>query len=161
MPVILNALRQAGPPETFRGRPRDEDPWRAAWSEIVHQGTVYTASYAAVPHLVAMCRGADERVRPWLLDLVARVEIGRAQDEAADIPRGLKAPYLRALEGLRGMLADCMGRRWDGAAGCRIAGAFLVINGLPALGEFVMQAPVNRPVDPDSQRDLFPAPDEP
>lgn len=35
------------------------DEWTDRWSYICHQGTVYSASYAAVPLLTAMCLSRD------------------------------------------------------------------------------------------------------
>jgi len=32
----------------------DAEPWFSLWSALAHQGDVYPASFAAVPHVVAM-----------------------------------------------------------------------------------------------------------
>src|SRR5262245_2777864 len=39
-----------------------DEPWHSLWSALCHQGDVYTASYAAVPHIVDIAlnaKGAD------------------------------------------------------------------------------------------------------
>lgn len=47
VPELLRRAEAAGP--DFG------DEWDDLWSYICHQGTVYSASYAAVPTLTAMC----------------------------------------------------------------------------------------------------------
>ena len=33
---------------------RDESAWKELWQELYHQGDIGSASYAAIPHLVAL-----------------------------------------------------------------------------------------------------------
>jgi len=45
--------------------PRDDgssEPWFTLWSALAHQGDVYSASFAAVPHVVAAIAGSPERM---------------------------------------------------------------------------------------------------
>ncbi|MCH2558358.1 MAG: hypothetical protein MK005_13770 [Alcanivorax sp.] len=60
----------------------------ALWENLVHQGDVGTASYAAVPRLVDAGQ----------LALVAAIELGREEEAAPSLPAVLRTAYLRALE---------------------------------------------------------------
>jgi hypothetical protein len=51
VPVLLAAAAAAGPDE--------QDPWDDLWDRLCHQGTVYSASYAALPALTKMSRRGD------------------------------------------------------------------------------------------------------
>jgi hypothetical protein len=83
-----------------RGDDRDEKPgdddgvWHEIWSALCHQGTVYTATYAAVPHLLAtaLCRPVDERFS--LLQFIAAAAASR---DAAPVPADLAAAYASAI----------------------------------------------------------------
>ena len=48
VPALLAAAEEAGSDEG--------DPWDDMWSRLCHQGTVYTASYAALPRLAQVSR---------------------------------------------------------------------------------------------------------
>ncbi|HEX3912895.1 MAG TPA: hypothetical protein VHW71_05265 [Steroidobacteraceae bacterium] len=41
----------------FRRATVDKEPWFSLWSALAHQGDVYSASFAAVPHVVAAIGG--------------------------------------------------------------------------------------------------------
>lgn len=60
----------------------------ALWENLVHDGAVGTASYAAVPRLVDAGQ----------LALVAAIELGREEESAPSLPADLRTPYLRAVE---------------------------------------------------------------
>lgn len=157
VPVILRALQAAGPPRLFKGVPQRENPWTSAWASLCHQGvSIYPASYAAFPHIVSICRQAEPGVLPHLIELAATIEIVRTRDKEAWFPRGLKAAYRRALGDLRGVIADAATRPWDHQSACFIAGAFLVLNGLPELGDVTLSVPLQRPVHPISGEALYP-----
>ena len=57
--LILNSRLHAALPSTGTGAESAGsefgDEWDDLWSHLCHQGTVYTASYAAIPALAAMC----------------------------------------------------------------------------------------------------------
>lgn len=69
----------------------DEEAVDDLYSTICHQGTVYTASYAAVPHLAKIAsttRGADRRAE--ILALLGAIV---ASTDRAEMPADLQADY--------------------------------------------------------------------
>jgi hypothetical protein len=46
IPALLRHL------ESFPPSSPDDEPWFSLWSALAHQGDVYPASFAAVPHVV-------------------------------------------------------------------------------------------------------------
>jgi hypothetical protein len=65
--------------------------WQELWSRICHQGTVYTASFAALPALLDTATGWPPRDRPMVLSLAAAIvsssDVAGSRDE---LMRGLE-----------------------------------------------------------------------
>jgi hypothetical protein len=57
----------------------DREPYASLWRDLLHQRHVYTASYAALLHMVEMMGDAPERANWCVLELVTRIAIARAR----------------------------------------------------------------------------------
>ena len=71
--------------------------WFDLWSALCHQGDTYTASYAAVPHLIALAPSHLKRKRYDPLFLAACIELARLEGRGPTIPSQLAASYTEAL----------------------------------------------------------------
>ena len=72
-----------------------DQAWSELWEGLHHQNDVDTASYAAVPHLVAIHRKRD--TPDWnTFALVGTIEIQRQHDDNPPIPEFLLAGYEQA-----------------------------------------------------------------
>lgn len=80
---------------TFPSGDVSDDVWEPLWSAICHQGTVYTASYAVVPHLVSF---AERMIPHDQLPYWALVGAIAGSFEAAPVPDDLRADYEAALD---------------------------------------------------------------
>ena len=96
------------------------EPYFSLWSALCHQGDVYTASYAAVPHLVEAMEGAPLRVPMTLLLLVVSIEIARATGRGPRVPEALRADYEGGLARVPALVAAASRRDWDEDF-CRVA----------------------------------------
>jgi hypothetical protein len=90
----------------------DEEHWHALWSALAHQGDVYPASFAAVPHIVAALASGPERASADFLQFPALVEICRI-DKALQVPDDLRADYEAALSSLPLLAARSLEGRDD------------------------------------------------
>ena len=83
IPSRLEHARHAAPPRDYR-----DEPWYSLWSALCHQGDVYSASYAAVPELVAIAeqRRSESRVSIECLYMAAIIELERAAPEGLSTP---------------------------------------------------------------------------
>lgn len=61
IPSLLERLRDGS----------DAEAWDALWSALCHQCTVYPATYAAVPHVVALAEARSPHERGEFLDFLA------------------------------------------------------------------------------------------
>ncbi|MBA8888934.1 hypothetical protein FHW12_003170 [Dokdonella fugitiva] len=114
-------------------RERDE-PWYTLWSALAHQGDVYPASFAAVPHVVAALATAPERADSSYFHFPAWVDVCRFRKNV-EIPADLRAAYVEALAKLPGLVAAASSREWsEEFLACALA-AIAAAKGYPAVAE--------------------------
>lgn len=89
-----------------------KEPWHSLWSALAHQGDVYPASFAAVPHVVAAATSAPLVASSTYFQFPAWVEVCR-QKNAVPIPAELEAAYFGALQKLPALVAAASAREWD------------------------------------------------
>jgi hypothetical protein len=83
---LRDAYGDASPvPDLLHELSTDEtDPvWHELWSRICHQGTVYSASFAALPHLLKWSQGVAPAQRTMVLTLAAAII--RSQDVSSGL----------------------------------------------------------------------------
>jgi hypothetical protein len=90
----------------------DSEPWFSLWSALAHQGDVYAASYAAVPHVVAALARSPETAPATYFQFPAWVEICRCKN-GPPIPQDLQPAYLAALAQLPLLIALAAAREWS------------------------------------------------
>ncbi len=90
----------------------ENEPWFSLWSSLAHQGNVYSASFAAVPHVIQALATDPVSASSTYFQFPAWVEICR-QNHGTPIPPSLKAPYFSALAELPGLVAAASTRPWD------------------------------------------------
>ena len=98
IPELLDQARRAPAGGSYQ-----YEPWFSLWSALCHQGDVYTASYAALPELIAAAQARQEdhaAARECVL-LAGMIELERALPEGRSpppIPPNLTTAYYTALE---------------------------------------------------------------
>jgi len=88
------------------------EPWYSLWSSLAHQGDVYPASFAAVPHVVKALASDPVRAGNTYFHFPAWVEICRVR-KALTVPEDLREPYVAALARLPGLAAVAAEAPWD------------------------------------------------
>jgi hypothetical protein len=93
IPTLLQDARRAPAPSDYR-----DEPWFSLWSALCHQGDVFTASYAAVPELMAIAeaRHTDPMVECECLYLAAMIELERSAPDGLTPPPALPAELTAA-----------------------------------------------------------------
>ena len=109
IPDLLRAL--AADP---RPKPEYEaEPWFSLWSGLCHQEDVYTASYAAVPHIVAIASSAPGPIDFSFFQLPAAIEIARHRGRGPTVPTELATAYHAAIQSLVDCVALHRHDDWD------------------------------------------------
>jgi hypothetical protein len=111
------------------------------WSALCHQGDVYTASYAAVPHIVGIALNAKGPVHFSFFLLPACVEVARQRKRGPDIPQELEWEYFAALPKLIECAARHAASDWDISMLLSVLAAVAAAKGQPGLADLLTQLP--------------------
>lgn len=118
--------------------PGEDEPWATLWSSLAHQGDVYSATFAAVPHVVAALADDPIRAGSEYFQFPAWVECCRLRKNVS-IPDDRVLAYKRALSRLPQLVADASKRPWnDGFMQCALA-AIAAAKGEVAIAEAVLE----------------------
>jgi hypothetical protein len=138
---ISPLLRQLA--ESPQPRGPEEEPWFTLWSSLCHQGDVYTASYAAIPHIVGTARAANGPIDFSFFLLPASVEVARAAGRGPEMPDFLADAYHAAIQSLPDCISAHHAETWSADMTIAAAAALAVSKGHNAFAEAVMN------LDPD------------
>jgi len=116
---------------------RKEEPWFSLWSALCHQGDVYDASFAAVPHIVEIGIAASGPIDFGFFQLPASIEVGRSRRHEADLPPQLKNSYLGALRRLHECAFKHAEEDWDSTMAQAVAAALAAAKGQVQLAEAI------------------------
>ena len=75
-------------------------PWFDLWSRLYHQGSVYSASYAAVPVLAEAVKQADGPIVMDFFLLPVSIELARHGGSAPALPDEIATDYHKAIKDL-------------------------------------------------------------
>jgi hypothetical protein len=121
-----------------RSQLAEEEPWHTLWSALAHQGDVYSASFAAVPHVVAALAAAPDRADESYFHFPAWVEICRAK-RGLEVPEDLRGWYVEALARIPALVVQVANRHWEpDFAACALA-AIAASKGHHALAEAALE----------------------
>jgi len=116
----------------------DAEPWFSIWSALAHQGDVYSASFAAVPHIVAALATAPSKADFSYFQFPAWVEVCRRQ-KCVTIPADLEPAYLAALARLPWLVAEAATEPWSSELlSCALA-AIAAAKGSASVAEAVLE----------------------
>ncbi len=133
VPRLLEALACIGS-ESAR-----EEVWFALWRTLYRPEEVYTASYAAVPHLLAISGMFGLRERAQGVHLVTRIEVTRRAPGSAAMPEDLVADYAAAVESLPAFIAAGNGEAWAADLAQIFAAALLIGKRQPDLARGMLE----------------------
>jgi len=132
IPGLLAQLKQLPSSEN------NQEPWQSLWSSLTHQGDVFPATFAAVPHVIQAIASAPERADFSYFQFPAWVEICRQKSGVA-IPEDLQPAYFHALSQLPGLVGKAADRPWEPLfLSCALA-AIAASKGHPVVAEAVLE----------------------
>ena len=132
MPALLKQLADLPSSEN------DKEPWFSIWSALAHQEDVYSASFAAVPHVIEALASAPLKADFAYFEFPAWVEVCRVKNKVS-IPEDIACAYFESLSRLPALVAAAASRPWDeGFLRCALS-AVAAAKGQPALAEAVLE----------------------
>ncbi len=94
--------------ELFDKQNYDDDPNHVLFGCLCHQGSVYTATYAAVPHVVNALATQSIQSQIWLFMFLGQVAISK---DAEEIPNDLRSDFLEALQQVKPLVISAAKQR--------------------------------------------------
>jgi len=116
----------------------NSEPWFSLWSSLAHQGDVFSASFAAVPHVVEALASNPQMAESTYFQFPAVVEICRVKG-AVPIPDDLRTAYFSALAKLPSLVAMAADRDWDGGFLACALSAIAAAKGFRSVAEVVQE----------------------
>jgi len=132
IPQLLNDLKSYPSCKSY-----DEEPFYTLWSSLCHQGSIYSASYAALPIIVSLIEGALEKVDYNYFLLPVSIEIARLNGNGPEIGKGLEVNYFEAIRTM-GYLTGRINTT-DGTMISVLSAATAVCHGKAALAEAILE----------------------
>lgn len=124
-------------PAFARLRQNDGSVWDELWEELHHQGDVGIASYATVPHLVAIHRERD--APDWqTYAIIGTIEQCRTERHNPPLPDWLEASYWAAWREVLPLGCRDLARTDEQTAVQAILGAIAYAKGLRPIGEVIL-----------------------
>lgn len=117
-----------------------ESVWFELWSALCHQGDAYTASYAAVPHLISLAPKALAQQSYEPLLLAASIERARLEGTGPAVPTELLADYEAAVRSGRDLARAALPAAWNADAHMALAGSLAALSGDVAGARTVFEA---------------------
>ena len=133
IPGLLRALEPIPSHEDYR-----DEPWFSIWSALAHQGDVYSASFAAVPHVVRVLASAPERAGSDYFHFPAWVDICRERT-GTPIPSDLEDAYAAALARLPALASAAAAQPWDEPMLQSVLAAVAVAKGETEIAEAALE----------------------
>lgn len=128
-----------------------ETAWNELWGELHHQGDVGEASYASVPHLVAIHR--KNRVVDWnTYAIVAVIELARGKGRNPEVPKWLEEDYLAAIRELAELGATEISHTEDPETIRAILSVIAIAKGLRNHGRFLLEYSEDELLDLESRQ---------
>ncbi len=116
----------------------DKEPWFSIWSALAHQGDVYSASFAAVPHVIEALASAPQKADSSYFQFPAWVEICRRKN-SIPIPEDIAPAYFNSLSRLPSLVAEAASCEWDEDLLLCALSAIAIAKGRPTVGEAVLE----------------------
>lgn len=134
IPPLLRQLQD------LSGSEGQSEPWFTLWGSLAHQGDVYSASFAAVPHVIAALASAPAPAKAdaSFFHFPAWVEICRAKQETP-IPPDLADGYFAALQRLPALVAEAALVRTDPDFAACATAAIAATLGQHAMAEVILE----------------------
>lgn len=134
LPALLGAIASPTPAEDRAAL------WFAVWRMLSRPDAVFTSTYAAVPHLIALADELPLGERAEALHLASHTECIRQLPDAPRIPDDLVPAYAEAIERMPSIVAASVGMSWEREIAQVFAAALLVGHRQPALASLLLDA---------------------
>jgi hypothetical protein len=114
------------------------EPWFSLWSALAHQGDMYPASFAAVPHVIEAIACSPDHVSDVYFHFPAWIEICRHK-KSVNVPDELAVAYFDALKRVPALVANAAENQWNAAFTACALSATAAAKGQHELAEALLE----------------------
>ena len=114
--------------------------WYGAWATLCPDGRVFSAAYAAVPHILRIVEKREFTERVTGMHLVTQVEVSRHAPGAPGIDDDLIVAYATSIESLPHRVAELHRMTWDSSAAQVLTAALLAGKRQHAFARLLLEA---------------------
>ena len=114
------------------------EPWFSLWSALAHQGDAYSASFAAVPHVIEAIASSPTRVTDVYFHFPSWIEICRNKN-GVTVPDELAAAYFASLKRIPALVASASEMQWSDAFTACAMSAIAAAKGQHELAEALLE----------------------
>ncbi|MEP6990466.1 MAG: hypothetical protein ABJA80_06000 [bacterium] len=112
--------------------------WYGVAATLCPGGRVFSASYAAAPHLLSITADMALAERVVAVQLVSEIEVARHEVGTPAIPGDVLLAYAHAIESLPAVVAELAAVSWDEGTAQLMSAALAVGKRQPALARRIM-----------------------
>lgn len=117
---------------------RLDDLLEDLWSKLCHQGSVYTATYAAIPHIAMIAKNQSASEQIQLLCFIGFAETMRKTGFFASIPADIEEGYMDGLHQAGELVISLLSRAWSEEEYKHLIGTLASVRGFHKLGVGIM-----------------------
>jgi len=143
IPLLLGKLKDFPVSVSY-----EDEPWFSLWSALCHQGDVFSASFAAVPHIIEALSSDPSRADFNYFQLPTCIELARF-DKGVQVPDTLEPAYVEALARLPELAAKAAVSGWSAEKCAMALAATAVASGKHETARLLIE------IDPDSYRNVM------
>lgn len=133
IPALLKALPDAPVRKEY-----DTEPWFSLWSAICHQCDVYSASFAATPHIIRAASGRRPEDRAEYFLMAGTIESMRHRQVSPAIPADLNDAYELAIASAIPLVIETLAVEKDEGWFKAMLAALAAFRGFPELSAAVV-----------------------
>jgi len=115
------------------------EPYFSLWSALCHQGDVYSASYAAVPHILSLALLSPSQISYDYLLLPTSIEIARVSGRGPDLPPEYEPIYLSSLSNIPKIVGAIGAKRLDETWPITCAAAIAIAGGQTKIAQAILE----------------------
>ena len=114
--------------------------WFELWSALCHQGDIYTASYAALPHLIAIAHARPHRGQYDPILLAGSIELARLEGMGPAILDYLTQSYFVAVAEGKLLAEEALEHTWDDDSKVAFEGSLAALTGKADVARAIFDA---------------------
>lgn len=115
-----------------------EEPWFTLWSSLYHQDDIYSASFAAVPHIVEALSANPALASLSFFLLPASIEVARTT-AGLEVPPDIEGDYFLALSRYPQLVSAAAKANWDQSICTAALAAIAVTTGNHSVAQLLLQ----------------------